>query len=446
MTIRHQLLKKVIHVSFTLKGPNKFRAFLFNLHFDAGKIIFMRKLIFVPFIIASSLCFAQSGLQDLYDSARLTSNLDLAKKVNRLANESNEKMVSANSYFLMAYLQKKDERFYEAVSNYFKALSIYRALGDRKQIANVTENIANIYNATRFHDKALEYYNDVIRIRTALKDTTGLMKVNSATGLQLQEMGRYDEALALYRETLYMAQNVNDQHRIYWVNNNIGRIYRSLQDFPKARAAYEKSIQAAANDNDIGEVYNNLGYLYLTVNDTLTAHKYLKESLNLLTDRMFIGTAYTNLAYIYEKRNSDSTQLFFEKSYSFFKDHQLAMSEEYFEVCRKLKEINRAKGNFQEALKYSDNIDQLTADLLELRVNLNDMYNQYQVEAATYKFASEEKARALARQLEIDQYIKWTLGVLAVILIALLIILYRKNRKIQFAQDTARKIYQVIHS
>ncbi|MBL6446198.1 tetratricopeptide repeat protein [Fulvivirga sp. 29W222] len=406
----------------------------------------MSKLVFIPFLLVCSLCFAQSDLQNLYDSARHNSNLNLAQKVNHLANESHEKKLLANSYFLMAYLQKKDEKFYEAVSNYFNALSAYRTLGDIKQVANVTENIANIYNATGFHDKALEYYYDVIRIRTSLADTAGLIKVNSATGLQLQEMGRYDEALALYSETLNMAQITNDKHRVYWINNNIGRIYRSLHDFPKARAAYEKSMEAAINKNDIGEVYNNLGYLYLTFNDTLAAYKYLKESLNMLSDHMFIGTAYTNLAYIYEKRNSDSTQLFFEKSFSFFKDHQITMSEEYFEVCRKLKEINRANGNLQEALKYSDNIDQLTTDLLELRINLNDMYNQYQVEAATYKFASEEKARALAKQLKIDQYIKWALAVLAVILITLLIILYRKNRKIQFAQDTARKIYKVIHS
>ncbi|UII33807.1 tetratricopeptide repeat protein [Fulvivirga ulvae] len=406
----------------------------------------MSKLVFTPLMLVCSLCFAQSDLQGLYDSARLNSDLSLAREVNNMASQLNEKKVMANSYFLMAYLQKKDEKFYEAVSNYFHALSIYRSLDDKKQIANVTENIANIYNATGFHDKALEYYYDVIRIRTVLRDTTGLMKVNSATGLQLQEMGRYEEALVLYAQTLSMAQTVDDKYRIYWINNNIGRLYRSLNDFPNARTAYEKSIQAATSENEVGEVYNNLGYLYLTVNDTLSAHKYFKESLNLLTDQMFIGTVYTNLAHIYESRNTDSTQLFFEKSFSFFTDHQIAMREEYFEVCRKLKEINRNNGNLSEALKYSDNIDQLTADLLELRVNLNDMYNQYQVEAATYKFASQEKARALARQLKIDQYIKWALAVLALVLITLLIILYRKNRKIQFAQDTARKIYKVIHS
>lgn len=446
MTIPRRHLKKISHVRFSEKGSNIIRTFLFNLHFDAGKIIFMNKYVFIPLILTSSWCFAQQDLKELYDSARQTSNLQLAKEVNSGAKLVDDKRILANSYFLIAYLQKKDEKLYEAVSNYFDALSIYRTLNDVEQAAHVTENIANIYNITGFHDKALDYYYDVIQARTLLNDTTGLMKVHSAAGLQLQELSRNDEALEHYQKALEMAQLTSSKPRMYWIYNNIGRINRHKMNFSEAKAAYETALKFASNDNDIGELYNNMGYLYLTFKDTVTAHSYLNKSLELLTDNMFIGTAYTNLAYIYETTNADSSQLFFEKSYSFFKDHRMAMSEEYFEVCKKLKALNTQKGHYKKALSYSDDIDKLTEEVLDLRVHLNDMYNQYQVEAATYKYQSEEKARALAKQQQIDQYIKWALAVLAAILVTLSFTLYRKNRKIRFAQDTARKIYQVIHS
>lgn len=411
----------------------------------------MSKLVFIPLVLISSISFGQPDLQKLYDSARRTSNIELAKKVNQAARKNKDTRLTANSHYLIAYLQKVNESFYQATASYFDALEAYRSLNDKEQIANVIENIANIYSKTGFHDTALNYYYDALAIKQAINDTRAVNKLNAHIAFQYQQLGKHDDAIKLYESTIEDAKQANDTIRLYWVYNNLGRLYRIIKKYPEAFISYQKALEFSYSLDDKVGIYNNIGYLYLCSGDTATAYTNLKKGLKLLDDENteesdFIGTIYSNLGSIYAGKEADSALLFFEKSFSFFQRHQIAMSEEYFEVCKKLKEINREKGNLNEALKYSDNIDHLTADLLELRINLNDMYNQYQVEAATYKFASEEKARALARQLEISQYIKWALAVLAATLVTLLVLLYRKNRKIQFAQDTARKIYKVIHS
>ena len=122
------------------------------------------------------------------------------------------------------------------------------------------------------------------------------------------------------------------------------------------------------------------------------------------------------------------------------------MSKEYFEVCNKLKDAYLAKGDLTTALIYSEDIVSLTEELLELRSALHSTHRQYQMEAATYRLDNLQKLNTLSKQESLILKAKLTAACLFVLVILSIIIIYKKNKKIKFAQDTARKIHRVIHS
>lgn len=395
--------------------------------------------------------FAQQDLKSLYDLAQSTSDLELAKKVNLEAAKIKNKKLQAHSYYLIAYLHKKDEHFYEAVSSFYEAQLIYRDLQDYKQAAHVIENIAEIYHLTGFYDTALKYYYEAVDLHGSAIDATTLIRLNAGIAVQLQELNRIDESLKQFQNTILLAETANNTYWLYRSYNNMGRLHRLSENYSLAEASYQKALTYANSANDKAQIFNNLGYLLLNLKDTVSAHSYLNRGLKLLTENeinneVFTGLIYSNLADIYDARHLDSALWFYERSYELFKNNRLVKSAEYFAVCKKLKAVSRESGDLKAAFAYSDDIDQLTAELLELRAHLSDLHNRYQVEAATFKFYHQEKAKALEKQLLIDRYITIALIILVIMLGAMLVVLYNKNRKINFARDTARKIYQVIHS
>ena len=79
--------------------------------------------------------------QSLYDSAKKHHSLEEGKP----ALEKKDNAWIAKSYLLIVYYQEKNERYYEALKNYFAALEYYeKAENVERQVATFT-NVALVY-------------------------------------------------------------------------------------------------------------------------------------------------------------------------------------------------------------------------------------------------------------------------------------------------------------
>lgn len=410
----------------------------------------MNKLL-VIFLLTTSplLCLGQSDLQTLYDSALSNCNVELAKQVRTLAAQEQNTRLEANSLYLMAYCYKNKDNLYEAVLNYMDALQLYRNSDSFKEVADILENLGNIYRLNGYKEMAINYYSETLNQREVLGDSVGIFRANNNLARAYMESKEYDVALKHCKLAIELAHVLNNPGLVTEGYDVQGIIFRHMEDYGQALGAYNVALEHAGNNEAKARTHNNRGYAFLKMGDVKAAQKDFNTAIQLLSKNpttTVTALAYDNLASTYKDYNPDSAKMLYEQSFGYFEQHQLKLSSQYYDACKSLKDIAKAEGDMNQFVYYSDKIDDLAQRLLEVRTDLKNLYQQYQVEAATYKYDNQQKAQALERQLMIDRYITIALVVLVLVMAALLVTLYRKNRKITFAQETARKIYQVINS
>ncbi|ELR73711.1 hypothetical protein C900_02115 [Fulvivirga imtechensis AK7] len=409
----------------------------------------MNKLLVIILLTTPLVCFGQSDLQALYDSARVNCDIELAKQVNELAKREKNSRVEANSLFLIALCQKRNDNLYEAVLNYMSALKIYRKEEHIKEVADILENLGNIYNLSGYKDMAMEYYSEALTLRHQLEDSADIAKAHNYLANAYLDIKDFDNAAKHCELALDIAQKVNAKEMLTSIYDTKGIVHRNKGEFDLALASYQQSLNHATKKADIARIHNNRGYALWQMGDLKGGQQDFNAVLHMISNDPNNSTAafaLGNLAATYESYRPDSAKIFYKESLKYFNKHQLIQSTPYFNSVKALKDIAKTEGNLDEYVYYSDKIDQLTEQLLAVRSDLKNLYQQYQVEAATYKYDSHQKAQALERQLIIDRYITIALVVLVLVMAVMMVMLYRKNRKITFAQETARKIYQVINS
>lgn len=392
-----------------------------------------KNIIILIIFFYTGLCHSQT-LPQLYDSARATGNLNLAEKVIARSLKEKNNNILADTYFLIGYYKKQDEKFYDAVLNYFEAIKLNRELGNYKKLANAIENAANIYSMSGFKNIALEYYHDVKNLKVQLADSLGLAITHFNIGKLYTEMEEYDSALVHYQRQLSLAGKLSNKKQIALAYNAIGIIYRYKKDYHSAKEHYGMALES----NDIpemqGHYYNNMGSLYLHEGDTAKAFENCLKVLRL-EDHLTTETAakvFGNLASIYENKVSDSARYFYESSFEYLEKMPLTLNEDYLFTCTRLMNLYKSSDP-DKAFDYGDKIAVFAAEQIKLKKQLKTLNMRYQVEAATWKIENEKKAKQLATQNQILVYI--VVGLLVCLLV--LIFLFRRNQNLN--RDNKKK-------
>lgn len=392
-----------------------------------------KNIIILIIFFYTGLCHSQT-LPQLYDSARATGNLELAEKVVKRALKEKNNYILADTYFLLGYYKKQDEKFYDAVLNYFEAIKLNRKLANYKKLANAIENAANIYSMSGFKSIALDYYHDVKNLKVQLADSLGLAITHFNIGKLYMEMEEYDSALMHYQQQLNLASRLTNKKQIALAYNAIGIIYRHKKDYHSAREYYSMALESNNLPEMQGHYYNNMGSLYLFEGDTAKAFENCLKVL-ILEDHVTTETAakaFANLASIYENKVADSARYFYESSFEYLEKMPLTLNEDYLFTCTRLMNLYKSSDP-DKAFDYGDKLADFAAEQIKLKQQLKTLNMRYQVEAATWKIENEKKADQLAIQNQILVYI--VIGLLVCIMV--LILLYRRNKNLH--RDNKKK-------
>jgi len=142
--------------------------------------------------------------------------------------------------------REKARRMYE------QSLALYRALGDRWEMANALSGLAGVAWNLGDYDEAKELYEETLAIRRALGDPKGTANSLSSLGFTVLYQGQLEEAERLIQESIAIRQEIGDRFGLANGLRNLGMTSLSLGRFARACSLLEESLA----------IFTDLGFRY----------------------------------------------------------------------------------------------------------------------------------------------------------------------------------------
>ena len=361
--------------------------------------MFMKKQIFLhfSFFILSSFCFSQNvkidSLLTILKTAKedtlkvnILNNLFLqyefendekAKEYLDKAFELSQKIASlaigkkslANTYIHLGFFADDKGNYPEALKNYFAALKIYKAIGDKTGEADSYNNIGIIYRAIGNYPESLKNHFAALKIREKIGDKKGIAGSYNNIGSIYQRQGNYTEALKNYFSSLKIKEAIGDKKEIANTYLNIGTTYFSTGNYSEALKNYFACLEIKKIIGDkkgIAASYSGIGNVYYThgnYTDALKNYFACLEIYESMGGKAGIIQSYINIGNVYTKQKKYiEAEEYLLKSKKLVK--KIGYKEYLKEVYSSLMSLDSARGNYKGAYEnhkiyilYRDSLD-----------------------------------------------------------------------------------------
>ena len=217
--------------------------------------------------------------------------------------------------------------FNQAITNYTKALAIFKEIGFRAGEGSACGNLGCAYDDLGNFKEAIVYHNQDLSIAKELGDRAGEGRAYNNLGNACQGLGDFKQAVVYHNQRLSIAKEVGDKVGEGRAYGNLGNAYRGLGDFNQAIAYHNQRLSIAKEVGDrAGEgcAYGNLGNAYQSLGDFKQAIVYHNQDLSIakeLGDRAGEGGACGNLGNAYHSLGD------FKQAIGYFNQH-LSISKE----------------------------------------------------------------------------------------------------------------------
>jgi len=131
----------------------------------------------------------------------------------------------------------------EAKAFYKKALQVFRALDDKKNMARTLNSIAELERNLNDYVAALDYSIQALEIYKIINDGEGHAKALNEAGIIYRHIGRYEKSLQHIYEAHLFYNKINDIDGIAKTSNQMGLIYTRLKQFDQAISFYKRTIE-----------------------------------------------------------------------------------------------------------------------------------------------------------------------------------------------------------
>ena len=223
------------------------------------------------------------------------------------------------------------------------------------------------YNSMGDYDKALEYYQNALKIR---EEKLGLEHPDTATsynniGLIYKKKGENNKALKYYELSLEVRKKVlgPDHPDTATSYDNIGGVYNSKDEYKKALEYYQNALKIreeklGLEHPDTASSYNNIGLVYYAKGENGKALKYHKKAAAIREkvlglDHPDTATSYDYIGNVYREKEDYNEALKYHKKAAAIREKVLgldhpdtATSYDY------IGNVYREKEDYNEALEY----------------------------------------------------------------------------------------------
>ncbi len=192
-----------------------------------------------------------------------------------------------NTICLIARMYIRLEDYPMVIMQYEKMIMIYLEKGELSVRMNeeMTQRLDEIYNLTKTDSKSLEFFEDLNRIYSVLKDSLGKAKILAKIGAIHSNQGNHVRALKMFRRALYLFDEFWDLNIKAKILNYIGYSYKKLQNYSEAIKHYEEAgnlYEKLWDAEGKATVYINLGQAQKAQEKYKLALQYFEDALGIL--------------------------------------------------------------------------------------------------------------------------------------------------------------------
>lgn len=219
----------------------------------------------------------------------------------------NPECMAANLNGIGAVYEALDDD-HKAFKYYEEALSAARKANHRDLTATNLFNTGAIYYRT-FHqyDKALDRFEDALKIFREIQDGRSAAIVLFNMGKVLNSQGRYDRALPLLNESLRISKSENNEQAAAGALNIIGNVHANLGQYDKPLAYYQDALRINRrlnNPQETATTLRNIGDAYCDLKERDKAIGYYREALAIQKRhnlRLDMAMTSTNMGALYKE-------------------------------------------------------------------------------------------------------------------------------------------------
>ena len=207
---------------------------------------------------------------------KFSSDSLIALALNYYTKTQTSPVMYAKALFYHGRVMLELDKEEEALKSFLAAKDVYERTKDHKMLALILEEIGMINRKQELFDDALSNFREALDTHIRLKDSLGIISVSQNIARVYLFKSQWDSCSYYYNNALEIAVKKNLSE--ISILHELGILYRSMQELSEAEryflAAYEK-------ETDEEKKYMeclSLGYLYMQMGQTENARKYLKMS------------------------------------------------------------------------------------------------------------------------------------------------------------------------
>ncbi len=292
----------------------------------------------------------------------------------------------AQLYMLLSIEYEIDD-LDKALEYAIKAVTEARKNKDKMELAEVYNNLANVYEYRSSPDSSFIYHKQALAIRLKSGNKIKIGDSYNNIAIYYDKIGDFPTSLKHYFKALNYYESENNISKMAMVFSNIGIVYKSQEEYEKALSYYQKANEIYFKiENDFGMAVSqgNIGAVSLMLGKFDQAIKYSENAKKLYQkieyDRLVVYPI-NNIAIAYDslKQYSKANELYEEtiglyKKYGNFFEASNTLSA-YAQCLLKQQKIARAIDLLKEALSF---VETSKAHFLEIdiRKNLAKAYSE----------------------------------------------------------------------
>lgn len=226
---------------------------------------------------------------DVDDTSHIHRTIDVLNLSKQLQYDKGE----ANAYHKLGFIYNVKNSFPLSMEKYYKAIELYKGIGDQERVAAVKVNIAYVFNRMKDFDNEIKHAEEALKIT---KDDSLRAYAYTSIGKGLMGLGKTKEAIEAFNKAVDIKIKTGQSHDLHKFYNALGVAYIRSHQYDSAISTLWKINRYGHGRIDvIARMYNNLG----------VAHHFKKEYQNAelnyleavaLDDRCESGSACLNYA------------------------------------------------------------------------------------------------------------------------------------------------------
>jgi len=171
-----------------------------------------------------------------------------------------------------------------ALDNYFKALHIVEASGNKNMIARALANIGLVFSSQGDAQKALDYYQRALKIKEEIGDRKAATIIRGNIAEIHKNAGEDELALSSYSAALKSAEEMNEKGLTGLYLASIAGIHEGRREYDTALERYLEALAIAEAIGDkvlVAGVSNSIGGIYTKQKKYAEAERYLSAALKI---------------------------------------------------------------------------------------------------------------------------------------------------------------------